>query len=1254
MSLKVLKTPHVMKMYDVWGDKLGAAKGRKVNKWVVWILVEEQKASILVAILLALVYQTCSHVSSNLHVLVYLYAWNALISLSDKKNLDLLVAGLQELWYTIVSTEGTASSLEKAGIFITKVKKLTNFPTMLDGHVKTLHLNVYGGILTRRDQSHHMEALEKHNIGTFELVFVNIYPFYAKVSSASGVSFDDGIENINIGLGETLEDKVLVRKLLNSAPKKFLPIVATIEQYQDLDEMSFEEAVGRLTAYEERIKSQDTLEANDQDKLLMASSNNKSYGKWRGKDFNQEAKESMKWKNNPNARRTSTSQGTKDKIKLKCYECESWHEKLSNIVLLTILQFLNGCGSTEGDKFLPSFIVPFTLKSSLRYGENPHQKAAFYTDISLSEVNGGGITKAIQHQGKEMSYNNYFDADAAWNCVCEFKEPTCTVVKHTNPCGNNCMLGMESGQQNHVESLRIDVRKARDEVKGAALATWNNAVEEACQSRIGVITKPGGIADELQRVYSLVSRNSRLKDIHQSDGFSVAEEDALLAFQHECVYVLTTPMPEDGGDNPTVEQVMKRAKWDNDNYVCRGLILNEAKYMAEDASSKKFLVSNFINYKMSDSKPVLEQYNELIGILGRFTQHKMNMDESIQVQYNRGKRKHHDTKADPNKKPKVTCWKCGKPGHLKKDCNAGNVGNKANGSGTKGSVDGSFNLLKGQNMFNKSLQVCYVTYVSEAYFVQDDDVACDLCDLHATLSLGNKKYFVTFIDDTSRFCYVYLLHSKDEALDKFKVFKTEVELQQRSMIKRFRTDKGVAINSIIESRDAIFDKNRLSSVSRPSQRSLVNETKDIGGSVVPKKVTDKVVQQPEPELRKRKRHRTPKDFGLKLQLYLIEGTRDEVSDQHSYCFNVEDSLKTFDEEMKSQDVAFRKEVINDEIDSIMGINTWVLADLPPGCEPLGCKWIFKRKLKVDGTVEKFKERLVIQGFKQKSRKDYFDTYALMDVKTTFLNGELDEEVDLTKKFLSSRFSMKDIGEADVILGIRIAISQSYYIEKVVSQLEYSRVIVCLMYAMTCTRPDIVFVVGKPSRLMYTGYPSVLEGYTDVSWISNTEDNLSTSSRVFLLGGGAISWASKKQTSITSSTMEFEFVALAAAAPIFIRCDSAATLEKAYSQMYNGKSRHLGVRHSMIRELITNGVVSIEFVRSQQNLADHLTKRLARDVVIKSAEGIGLKGLKHMYLQIILEMCLESAEKEDEVVNFLMVNFFKKVLDMRMNKEEPPM
>ncbi|GKB71828.1 hypothetical protein Tco_0933240 [Tanacetum coccineum] len=127
-----------------------------------------------------------------------------------------------------------------------------------------------------------------------------------------------------------------------------------------------------------------------------------------------------------------------------------------------------------------------------------------------------------------------------------------------------------------------------------------------------------------------------------------------LLFSMSVVYVLTDPILEDGGDDATVEQIRKRAKWDNDDYVCRGLILNgmsdslfdiyqnveyykelwdslQEKYMAKDGSSKKFLVSNFANYKMIDSRPVMEQYNELLGILGRFTQHKMNMDEAIQV-----------------------------------------------------------------------------------------------------------------------------------------------------------------------------------------------------------------------------------------------------------------------------------------------------------------------------------------------------------------------------------------------------------------------------------------------------------------------------------------------------------------------------------------------------------------------------------------------------------------------------------------------
>ncbi|GKF23992.1 zinc finger, CCHC-type containing protein, partial [Tanacetum coccineum] len=279
----------------------------------------------------------------------------------------------------------------------------------------------------------------------------------------------------------------------------------------------------------------------------------------------------------------------------------------------------------------------------------------------------------------------------------------------------------------------------------------------------------------------------------------------------------------------------------------------------------------------------------------------------------------------------------------------------------------------------------------------------------------------------------------------------------------------VSINSIIESKDAIFDEHKFSSVPRPSQRSLVKGTKDSGGSLVSERVTDEIVQQSEPELRKSKRHRTPKDFGPEFQLYLIEGTRNEVSDQHSYCFNVEDDPKIFDEAMKSQDVAFWKEAINDEIDSIMGNNTWVLANLPPSCKPLGCKWIFKRKLKgfiMPGNENKVCKLIKsLYGLKQAPKQWHqkFDDVVLSNgylfnqadkcvyskfdesgkgvviclyVDDMLIFGTDQVQVDMTKEFLSSKFSIKDMEEADVILGIRIkhesngiAISQSHYIEK---------------------------------------------------------------------------------------------------------------------------------------------------------------------------------------------------------------------------------
>ncbi|GJU38747.1 zinc finger, CCHC-type containing protein [Tanacetum coccineum] len=600
----------------------------------------------------------------------------------------------------------------------------------------------------------------------------------------------------------------------------------------------------------------------------------------------------------------------------------------------------------------------------------------------------------------------------------------------------------------------------------------------------------------------------------------------------------------------------------------------EAKYMAKDASSKKFLVSNITNYKMTYSRPVMEQYNELLDILRRFTQHKMNMDEAIQVSCIIDKLPpfwkdfEHTLK---HLKEELTLVELGSHLRIEESLRVQDSdkpkGNNVAGSSVVNMVEHNnssrINIVNNNialafmstSKLNDSIlwhaRLCHVHFKRMQVMSKDGlipafymDTKNDLCDMHATPTLRNKKYFVTFIDDASRFYVI-------------------------------EPNESVSINSIIESRDEIFDENIFSSVPRPSVK-ITNGTEDNGGSVIPEDV---------------------------------------------------------------------KEAINDEMDSIMGNNTWVLVDLPPGFKPLGCKWIFKRKLKVDGTIEKFKVMLVIQGFRQNSGIDYFDTYTLvaristirlliamepihnliihqMDVNTTFLNGKLEEEVYMNQpqgfimpadKCVYSKFDETGKGVINclyvddvLIFGtdqVQVDLTKEFLSSstlmdtseklmpnngQAVSQLNYSRVLKYLKKSIDY-------------NLTYTGYPSILEGYTDASWISNTEDNSSTSGWVFLLGGAAGKEAKWLRTLIFKIPLWSKPIT-----PISIIYGSAATLAKAYSQIYNGKSRHLGVRHNMIHELIMNGVVSIEFVRSQQNLVDHLMKGLARDLVLKSTKGIGIK------------------------------------------------
>ncbi|GJS38509.1 zinc finger, CCHC-type containing protein, partial [Tanacetum coccineum] len=402
-----------------------------------------------------------------------------------------------------------------------------------------------------------------------------------------------------------------------------------------------------------------------------------------------------------------------------------------------------------------------------------------------------------------------------------------------------------------------------------------------------------------------------------------------------------------------------------------------------------------------------------------------------------------------------------------------------------------------------------------------------------------------------------------------------------------------------------------------------------------------------PEPRKGKRVRKAKSYGSDFQLYLVEGSRDQIGSQYSYCYSIEEDPRTYNEAMRSRDSVFWKEAIDEEIGidyfntyapvarittirlllALAAIHNLVIhkidvktiflnGDLEeevymkqpegfvlPGNEHKVCKLVkslYGLKQAPKQWHQKFNEVVLLSGFllNQSDKCVYskFDSFGkgviiCLYVDDMLIFGTDQNQVEKTKKFLSLRFSMKDIGEADVILGIKIKrenkgiiITQSHYIEKIlkkfnredcspistpmdsveklkpntgkpVDQLEYSRVIGCLMYTMTSTRPDIAYAVGRLSRftsnpsgqhwhaitrvfkylkgtmnygLSYVGYPSVLEASSDASWINHVEDSSSTSGWVFLFGGGVISWVSKKQTYITDSTMESEFVALATA------------------------------------------------------------------------------------------------------------------------------
>ncbi|HEV2863150.1 MAG TPA: bifunctional phosphoribosylaminoimidazolecarboxamide formyltransferase/IMP cyclohydrolase [Pyrinomonadaceae bacterium] len=296
----------------------------------------------------------------------------ALLSVSDKTGLVEFARALQGFGVEILSTGGTAKALREAGVEVRDVSDVTGFPEMLDGRVKTLHPRIHGGILAIRDNPEHARALEEHGIEPIDMLVVNLYPFERTIARA-GVTLEEAVEQIDIG------GPAMVR----SASKNFNDVAVVVHP------ASYGRVLDEMRHYQGAL-SLETREAF----ALLAFKHTSDYDSAIFEFL--KARQAERYVEDA---RQATQKGVD----------EQPHYPIG----------------------LPQEIVQDLLKlTDLRYGENPHQKAALY---GISE--SGGVAHAEVLGGKEMSFNNYVDADAAWQLVCDFDETACAVIKHMNPAG---------------------------------------------------------------------------------------------------------------------------------------------------------------------------------------------------------------------------------------------------------------------------------------------------------------------------------------------------------------------------------------------------------------------------------------------------------------------------------------------------------------------------------------------------------------------------------------------------------------------------------------------------------------------------------------------------------------------------------------------------------------------------------------------------------------------------------------------------
>ena len=294
----------------------------------------------------------------------------ALISVYDKTGLLPLAHALADAGVEIVSTGSTAATIAAAGLAVTPVEEVTGFPECLEGRVKTLHPAVHAGILADRRKPDHLDQLATLGVTPIDLVVVNLYPFTDTV--ASGAPFDACVEQIDIG-GPTM-----VRAAAKNHPA--VAVVTSPGRYEDVAAAVREG--GFTLAGRRRLAAEAFAHTAAYDAAVST---------WMAAQIE--------------ADDVAHATASADAAKVEA----------------------------NGPAAAPAYVgVGYERLASLRYGENPHQRAAVYRIAGAS----GGVAGARQLHGKAMSYNNYTDTDAAVRAAYDHGQAvTVAVVKHANPCG---------------------------------------------------------------------------------------------------------------------------------------------------------------------------------------------------------------------------------------------------------------------------------------------------------------------------------------------------------------------------------------------------------------------------------------------------------------------------------------------------------------------------------------------------------------------------------------------------------------------------------------------------------------------------------------------------------------------------------------------------------------------------------------------------------------------------------------------------